>query len=253
MFFPLSKIRLKTRILQCYSGFLVVSGIYILLRFVFLRNTIGHVTYPGDSMAINILTMAKVTASYVKLLFLPIILNADYHVTLETLALSLPFLFSIASLFCIAVITLRLYNKQKGIVFSVLWTCITLLPVMNIIPIGNLMAERYLYIPSLGFCMFLGILMLKIPARIPRSYCAFAKASFTGVLIFYLTHTILHNRIWFDTSTLWSHTVYHTSCSFNAHNNMGKEYFQKGLVDMAIEEYTIALPKASEVQYEYPF
>jgi len=123
---------------------------------------------------------------------------------------------------------------------------------MNIMPISNIMAERYPYIPSLGFCMFLGILMLKIHARIPRPYHLFMKAYFIGILIFYLTCTISHSRIWFNKSTLWSRTVYNTSCSFNAHTNLGTEYLERGLIDKAIEEYTIALSKASEVQYVYP-
>lgn len=252
LLFPLSKIRFKTRILRCYLGFLLISGTYILLRLVFLRNTIEHVTYPGDSVVINVLTMVNVTASYVKLLFFPIVLNADYHVTLETSVISLPFLFSVTLLICIVFIILRLYNKQREIALSMLWIFITLIPVMNIIPIGNIMAERYLYIPSLGFCIFLGILMLKMHTHIIHTYRPIVKACFVVILIFYSVFTIKHNRIWSDERTLWSRTVYETSCNFNAHNNLGKEYFQQGLIDKAIEEYTIALSKASEVQYRYP-
>ncbi len=63
------KIHLKARILRYYPGFLLISGGYLILRLVFLRNPIEYVSYPGNSMATNILTMTKVIASYVKLLF----------------------------------------------------------------------------------------------------------------------------------------------------------------------------------------
>ncbi|MBI2471548.1 MAG: tetratricopeptide repeat protein [Planctomycetes bacterium] len=285
------KTDLKTRILRYYSGYIVIGVGYMLHRLVFFKSTIEHVAYPGNSLTTNFLTMTKVIASYVKLWFLPVILNPDYHVTFETTGIKLPFLLSVALLICVVVITLRLCKKEKEITFSILWTFITLIPVMNVIPIGNIMAERYLYIPSLGFCLFLGILILRIPPHTlhlyrniattklttPLSpplqggdegevknlakkrifnrvilYRFLAKFCFIGLFIFYFIFTIKQNRFWYDEQTLWSRTVSDTSCSFNAHNNLGKEYFQKGLVDKAIEEYTIALSKASEVQYKYP-
>lgn len=244
-------IHLKARIMRYYPGFLLLSGGYIILRLVFLRNPIEHVSYPGNSMATNFLTMTKVITSYVKLLFFPAILNPDYHVTLETSATSPSFLISVTLLICIVVITARLYSKQKEIIFSLLWTFITLIPVMNIIPIGNVMAERYLYLPSLGFCMLLGILTIKISTCRIRAYRAAVKPCFIAILTFYLVFTMRHNRVWTNEQSLWLHTVNTTSCSFNAHNNLGKEYFEKGLIDRAIEEYTVALAKASEIPYAY--
>lgn len=252
MLLPQSKVRLKIRILRYYPGFLLMSGVYILLRFVFLRNTIEHVSYPGNSMVTNVLTMTKVIASYVKALFFPVVLNADYHVIPETSAIMPPFYLSVVLLICIVGITLRLWNRQKKIAFFVLWTFITLIPVMNVVPIGNIMAERYLYIPSWGFCMFLGILILKTHSYIIHTYRPLVKSCFVLILIFYCVFTIKHSRIWTDEQTLWFHTVNNNSCSFNAHNNLGKEYFQQGLIDKAIEEYTIALSKAAEVHYAYP-
>ncbi|MDO8142133.1 MAG: tetratricopeptide repeat protein [Candidatus Brocadiales bacterium] len=251
LFFPQAETYLKKKIIRYYLGFICMSIAYILLRLVFFKSTIEHVAYPGNSLATNFLTMTKVIASYVKLWFFPVILNPDYHVTFEITFTKLPFLLSVALLICIVVITLRLYKKEREITFSILWAFITLIPVMNIIPLGNIMAERYLYIPSLGFCMFLGMLILKIPTLIQVSR-TIIPVCLIVVLSPYFIHTIKHNRIWSNEQTLWTRTVYNTSCSFNAHNNLGKEYFQKGLVDKAIEEYTIALSKASEVQYKYP-
>ncbi len=246
------KTNLKTRILRYYPGFILMSIGYMLLRLVFFKSTIEHVDYPGNSLVTNFLTMTKVIASYIKLWFFPIVLNPDYHVTFETTPIKLPFLISLALLVCIAFLVVRLYRQQKEITFSILWIFITLIPVMNLIPIGNIMAERYLYLPSFGFCLFAGILILKIHARVPKAYHPLVKTCFAAIFILSLAHTIRHNRIWFDKQTLWYYTVLNTSCSFNAHNNLGKEYYEKGLLDKAIEEYTIALSKASEVRYAYP-
>jgi len=43
--------------------------------------------------------------------------------------------------------------------FSAIWFFTTLLPVLNIIPINNIMAERYLYIPGIGFTMLFGSIL----------------------------------------------------------------------------------------------
>ncbi len=247
-----SKILLRIKMFWYYMGFFLVTGAYLLLRVTFLRNTIEYVLYPGNSIVINVLTMTKVIASYIKLLFFPMVLNADYHVIFDTSMIKPSLLLSLALLGCIAFIAFKLYHRQKEITFSILWTFITLIPVMNIVPLGNIMAERYLYMPSLGFCIFLGILIIKILIYVPHMYRNLVKTCFIAILLFYLTFTIKYNRIWSDEGTLWSYTVHNTSCSFNAHNNLGKDYFQKGLTDKAIEEYTIALLKASEVQYKYP-
>lgn len=92
----------------------------------------------------------------------------------------------------------------------------------------------------------------KMRASYPLAYNPVVTVCLIAILIFYFTCTIKHNRIWTDERTLWFHTVNNTPCSFNAHNNLGKEYFQQGLINKAIEEYTIALSRASEVQYAYP-
>ena len=225
---------------------------YMLLRLVFFKSTIEHVAYPGNSLVTNFLTMTKVIASYIKLWFFPIVLNPDYHVTFEATPIKPTFLISIALLVCIAFLAVRLYRRQKEITFSILWIFITLIPVMNLVPIGNIMAERYLYLPSFGFCLFAGLLILKIHAHVPKAYHPLVKTCFAALLVLFLIHTIRYNRIWFDKQTLWYYTAFNTSCSFNAHNNLGKEYYEKGLLDKAIEEYTIALSKASEVRYAYP-
>ena len=47
-----------------------------------------------------------------------------------------------------------------------LWFFITLAPTMNIIPIANIMAERYLYLPSVGFCTILAYILIEIRRQI---------------------------------------------------------------------------------------
>lgn len=252
MLIPQSQLSLKKRLLRHYSGFVFISGGYLALRFVFLKNATVSAAYPGNSLVTNFFTMSKVIASYIKLWFFPVVLNADYHVTLETSAARPSFLLPFALLICVVLITVRLYfKKQRECAFFILWTFITLSPVMNLLPIGAIMAERYLYLPSLGFCGLLGVVILKFHACIYLLYRPLLKACIIIITIFYFSLTVKRNEIWSDSHTLWYCTVRDTSCSSTAHNNLGVMYFRNGMLDRAIEEYNTALLKASETQKPY--
>jgi tetratricopeptide (TPR) repeat protein len=54
------------------------------------------------------------------------------------------------------------YRHARGISFAVWWFFITLLPVSNIVPIRAVMAERFLYLPSIGFCLLAAICIERI-------------------------------------------------------------------------------------------
>ena len=59
------------------------------------------------------------------------------------------------------VITYKLFFYSKSLFFSVVWFFVTLLPVLNIVPIENIMAERYLCLPIIKFCMLIGNLLVQ--------------------------------------------------------------------------------------------
>ena len=134
--------------------------------------------------------------------------------------------------------------------FSILWFFVALIPVMNIIHLGNIMAERYLYIPGTGFSMIVAGIVSKIPMRnawhkrfCPPSLSFFNRRVF--ILFFILmgsAHlTFQRNNDWKDGLWLWSNTTATSPNSFRAHINLGNAYEKKGLNAAAFEEYQKAL------------
>lgn len=157
------KTRFTYKIIRYYTGYFLMSVFYLLLRFVFFHNPVeSGILYPQGSLWVNVLTMSKVLASYIKLLFFPIDLNADYVVPYTSFLTEISFILSLLLIISAMVITYRLFFCSKILFFSVLWFFIALLPVTNIIPIENIMAERYLSIPLVGFCILGGVLLHKI-------------------------------------------------------------------------------------------
>src|SRR6185503_2805414 len=66
------------------------------------------------------------------------------------------FLAGVAILAVLVVISVRIRHLTRIPAVALLWLIIALLPVLNLIPIPIWMADRYLYLPSVGFCAAVG-------------------------------------------------------------------------------------------------
>src|SRR3989339_399988 len=157
------KSRIKKNTIKYYIGFILVSGFYLFLRFAWFHNPVEkQLTYPDNSFLVNLLTMPKILCSYIKLLFFPMHFNAEYIIAHTKTPFAATFILSIIFLSVIGVIIYRFYDHSKRLFFFMLWFFATLAPMINIIPIANIMAERYLYLPSVGFCAILAYITIGI-------------------------------------------------------------------------------------------
>ncbi|TVM03638.1 MAG: hypothetical protein CV087_04250 [Candidatus Brocadia sp. WS118] len=264
-FFSLGRAALKTMRTPFLLGYLGISILYLTVRFFILHNPGEKIGYPEGSFFINALTMTKVLGRYLTTVFLPFNLNADYHVLYLKPPLPLPFVIPLFVLISIAIIAVRLVKKanahqvsascekknaqsvNKGcyyriMLFAILWFFLSLLPVLNIIPLANIMADRYLYLPLIGFCLC-----------ISTGFAAFGKTIrypvIISLLIFYVVITVARNNVWRDEFTLWHTSSQSPLCSFTTYNNLGTQYNKKGDPDTALRCYQKALQKAQEVGF----
>lgn len=215
------------RVKGIYIGYFIVTCFYLVIRFVLFR----HDYIRLDQTQQNVFVMIKVVAVYIKLLFLPFNLNADYVVPAVTAGI-FSFIIALLSLATAGILLIRLCQKNKQNWFFMSWFFATLLPVLNIIPIGNIMAERYLYIPIMGFAGVIGILVQQ---------CASKKNLVTiclGAIVVIISITgVYRNGIWHDEFSLWYATVNREPKSARAHHNLGVVHSSKGYYDYAEIEY----------------
>lgn len=234
-----SKLFRMARWLPFYTGFLIITGLYLFIRFEVFKNTFKTIIVAPR----NVATMIRVVASYVKLLFIPINLNADYYVP-HSRYLSLSFILSALFIAAAGIIVTRLYKRSRHATFFALWFFVALLPVLGIIPIGNIMAERYLYLPVAGLCGSAGCIL--------ANYLSLRKgvASLLGVILLSMQISIIsRNGVWLDDSTLWSNTYEREPNSARACSNLGNNYFKNKRYEEAISLYK----KALTFPYSYPF
>ncbi|HHT9112630.1 MAG TPA: tetratricopeptide repeat protein [Candidatus Wunengus sp. YC65] len=164
------------RLVANYAGYIATGGFYLFLRFYLIHNPGESVEYPGNSIFVNFIMMTKVLGYYLKLLFIPAPLNADYVVPLTYSPADGAFIVSAILLIITAILLVKKCRLSRIWIFSTIWFFVTLLPVLNIIPINNIIAERYLYIPGIGFTMLLGSILTSKPHQ-----SRFSKADLMGI------------------------------------------------------------------------
>ncbi len=196
--FFFTKSSVKT-ILKATLPLLAGTIIFMILRYQaigFFLNTEKEVTalmnnpYLGVWTADKYATIFYTLGIYLKLLLFPHPLTHDYypyHIPIMNWA-SLSVIISMLAY--IAMLLYSIFNiRKKSIVsWAILFYLITFSIVSNlVIPIGTTMNERFMYIPSVGFTVFLSYLILK---GIPKLFSNSQKLSKTIVLGLLLVFTI---------------------------------------------------------------
>ncbi|SRR5579875_2381847 len=133
-------------------------------------------------------------------------------------------------------------RKRNITGFTLFWVFATLGPSCIIAFLGiasTPLAERYLYIPSAGYCMLVGYLILEsgkgIKAqRVSQIFCALLCLS-------YLFFTIDRQGVWKDSLSLWEDTSRKSFYYGIPHSNYGMALIDAGRIDEAIRELLIAL------------
>lgn len=227
-----------------YLYFIILTFMYIIIRFAVLGSLSPqkNLSFTSDvGLYERFLTIIVVIGYYIRLLFLPFNLTVDY-VFPKIASLNLPVLIYGGMLIFSLIIISFSYKMSKRLSFAILFFYITLLPVSNIMPIGELIAERFLYIPLISFVLLIGIstdyFFIRFPSRFLRIIISIPLIL---LALFYSLLTISRNYDWKDAFTLWKSTIYTMPESSVAHNNLGIEYAKKeGYVD-AIVEYKKAI------------
>jgi tetratricopeptide (TPR) repeat protein len=122
---------------------------------------------------------------------------------------------------------------------------ISLLPVSNLIEIHNPIAERYLYLPLVGFCTVISVLISEIPERPDKvrlkNIARLKYFILIGLLISYSVVTVNRNTVWRDNFSVWANTVKKSPGNPIVHGGLGLAYQKRGLLDEAIREFETAI------------
>ena len=178
-----------------------------------------------------VLSVTVTAAQYIGRLIVPGDLNF-FHIFHPTVAIDPSFLIALVVVVAIAVATF-LPPTPAAVAFGVAWIALTLLPALNLTGVGqNVFAERYLYLPSVGFVWIAGLAWVCIAERQQHA----ALAAGIAVLCLFAWQTFARNRVWRDDYSLFQKTVAQSPESGIMHNNLAGVYVDRNEFDLALEE-----------------
>lgn len=99
---------------------------------------------------------------YLRLVFLPVHLSVDHNVEPVTGFENARAAIGLGLFAGCAGLALGLGRKQRPAALACGWFFLNMLPVLNFVPGNAILAERYLYIPSLGAAMLIAVLLEKL-------------------------------------------------------------------------------------------
>ncbi|MGA9059332.1 MAG: tetratricopeptide repeat protein [Terriglobia bacterium] len=139
------------------------------------------------------------------------------------------------------------WRRERLISFGLLWFFVNIAPVLNARWLGaNVFTERYLYLPSLGFCWIAAwgvrLLWMRLAGR-PRTR-KFYAVGLAMVAILCLVRIVTRNRIWHDDPTFYRSTLAAQPDAIALRINLGAVYWNLGSPDQAEAEWREALRRA---------
>jgi protein O-mannosyl-transferase len=208
---------------------LLLAGIAFTVYWVVIKRAshrvgLGTFEYWGGSFYLNMLTVTRVHAWYLKQLIYPTPI-AQYLGAFEISESLFDWRFLVSlvvvgGLLCYGFLQL---NRDKLMAFAIFSYFVLLLPVSQLIPHHELLADHYLYLSMMSFGLFVSLLI----KRISSSGVINPKALYllAGVAIAILAvMTIIQNRTWKDERTLWSYNYQAVPNSPRAALNLGNTY-----------------------------
>ena len=226
----------KTSIFNATLIFGVLAVVYFFIRWAVL----GRISQPAEE-AVGfynaVLSVPSVFVFYLKQIIFPITIGTNYALrpveTIDFFNFILPLFISAAAIVLFYLLARRSFVQKAGFALFIL----PLLPTMNItayVP-EQIVHDRYLYLPLLGFLLMLFPYVAEILKR------SMPEKAETGLLILGILasvplsfQTFVNNQIWKTELALWEHNVkVDSSSSFN--------FMQYGTALMHAGKYAEAL------------
>lgn len=225
-----------------HASYWTTAALYMGFRLLALHRLGPTISQHTEGFIIRLLTAPKIVGLYLKQLLWPLHLNAELEVSPVHSPLDAGFLLSIGVLVALLLIALRLRRSGPPLFFGILWFFLTLLPVSNLIPLQDAVAERFLYIPSIGFLIVLSAVLYLLYKHIGKpSLRITMTAVISLILLGYGWITIHRNRNWKNDLTLFSANVRDAPASPRAHYNLSTFFLARGEYDQAIKELQTAI------------
>jgi tetratricopeptide (TPR) repeat protein len=201
----------------------------------------------------NLSTQFRAWVHYIVTLLVPLYLNVDYDFSISHSLFEGGVILSILILASLAVVAWWISKISRPVGFFALWFAINLLPTNSLISLVDVVTDRWLYLPSVGFAV-IGALTAEWIFRVKvRMNSRASKLAFfflcALVVELYGFATVLRNFTWTSYWTLWEDALTKSPNKARPHTALGLALTNVGHTEEAIEEFKKAIqldPMAGE-------
>lgn len=185
-----------------------------------------------------ILTQLNVLRTYFRLLFFPVRQNLDYDYPLSHSFLEPHTLFSFFFLAAVFLGAVFLLKRLKLAGFGILWIFVTL-SVESIVAQNDVLFEHRLYLPMVGFSLFLIGTADWLARKTRKPWVVLALLLPLASL--YAGLTFRRNFVWENELTLWEDVIQKSPNKARAYQNRGVVYQNQGKIEEALQDFNKAL------------
>jgi hypothetical protein len=232
----------------------LILGVELVVYLVIRRAVVGgfagdlqHPLWRGTSLTTRAVTMLAAVPIWTRLLLWPAHLQADYAPQELTLATALgPEQFvGVALLVGLAALFLLSWRRLPVAAAGLAWTVLAVAPVANLVtPTGIVLAERTLFLASVGLVLAIGAYAAALGQRIPDD-TDWRRLGFGAVAIGFLLlgigRSALRLPVWRDNTTLFRSTVADAPKSYWAWRNWAGDLVLTGHNEEALAAYQHSL------------
>ena len=217
--------------------------LYVIFRYLALNGMLlgSGAHYPFN---LALMTIPLAILKYLKLMSLPWGQSYQHYTEFVTSMATKEFLLPFVGV-CLVIAALA-YLRSRMMWFGAAWFIVVLAPAlvaMRQFDPEYLLQDRYLYIPSIGFCLVVALMIDKLHAR----WGLRASAAVVVVLIAaFGAGNIRQNSMWKDGQTIFENCVAIDPGSAEAHVSLARIYFDSGRVREAEEHAQRALELDSD-------
>jgi len=236
--------------------FIGIAVIYCGLRFLLLGNpshrTLSLINEAG--LIERFYTFPRILLTYIGLLVAPVVLKSEYHFVVHSIRdiyvwLGIPVLVLLFSL------VYRFLKPRRHAVFFSCWFLLGLLPYYNLIfTLHSTLMEHWVYFSSMGFAVLMSMAVFNVIKRITLQKLRYVVIAMLILLMFcYAIRTIERNKDWRSPFLLYKTDVEREPNSFLLHCNLGVEYFRRGMMEEAKEEFKASIEKSPGSGYDMAY
>lgn len=223
--------------------FFLISGILVL--FVFFGSSFNQrITalqsqyYQEKGLYNPLIQIPTAISSYLRLIFWPDKLTLYHSETV--FAQNQYLIMSLITLCFLSIVFYTFINKKhKQSFFWLSFFIISLLPMLTPFKVAWVVAERYVYLGSLGIFFIIALIIQKVGLLFKNKQLSYALLII--IILMLGIRTINRNSDWKNQDTLWLSAEKTSVSSPQNHNNLGDYYGRQGDLEKAVSEFKKAI------------